>query len=278
MNQPGNPKLTLVGAGPGDPDLITVKGLKKLAEADVVMYDALVNRELLKYTRHHAEKIFVGKRSGSHRFTQDSINRMIVHYARERGHVVRLKGGDPYVFGRGFEEYAYAVDHQIPVEVVPGISSSTGVSTTQNFPVTLRGISESFWVVTGTTREGQFSNDIRIAAQSTATVIILMGMKKLPDIVQTYREIGKSHFAVAVIQNGTLQEEKMIAGNLNSIEKLVRDEKISSPAVIVIGPVIEKTIQCIEENKQLMRRSLLLPNSKSPQKSRYGFSKVSLYT
>ena len=276
MYRPGSPKLTLVGAGPGDPDLITIKGLKKLAEADVVLYDALINRELLKYARHNVEKIFVGKRSGSYRFTQETINQMIVHYAKERGHVVRLKGGDPYIFGRGFEEFSYAVNHRIPVEVVPGISSATGLSSTHHFPVTLRGICESFWVVTGTTKEGKLSKDILIAAQSSATVIILMGMKKLSIIVQTYQQIKKGHYSVAVIQNGTFRDEKMICGDIDSIEGLVKGQKMSSPAVIIIGPIIDATIKCIEKNKKVLITSFYSADGKISNKPDKGISKVSI--
>ena len=275
MNRSSNPRLTLIGAGPGDPDLITVKGLKKLAEADVVLYDALVNRTLLKYARANAEKIFVGKRSGSHRFTQEEINQMIVHYAKERGHVVRLKGGDPYIFGRGFEEYSYAVNHQIPVEVVPGISSATGLASLRHLPVTLRGISESFWIVTGTTKDCEFSKDIQIAAQSTATVIILMGMKKLSMIAQAYRQIGKGQYSVMVIQNGSLEEERSVIGKIDSIEKLVHEQNLSSPAVILVGMVIDQTKKCIKENGRLLLNSFHNEHELLPKKIRGSFSKVS---
>lgn len=276
MRQSGNPKLTLVGAGPGDPDLITVKGLKKLAEADVVLYDALINKELLKYAPANSEKIFVGKRSGSHRFTQNEINQMIVHYARERGHVVRLKGGDPYIFGRGFEEYSFAVNHLIPVEVIPGISSATGLSATHHLPITLRSISESFWVVTGTTKEGVFSKDIKIAAQSTATVIILMGMKKLSKIVRTYQTISKGHYAVMIIQNGTLENERVVIGNINSIENLVNEQRLSSPAIIIVGEVVDETIPLIEENKRLLFSASPEENRLINKKPKGAFSNVTI--
>ncbi|MBS0000551.1 MAG: uroporphyrinogen-III C-methyltransferase [Cyclobacteriaceae bacterium] len=274
MNQSGNPALTLVGAGPGDPDLITVKGLKKLADADVVLYDALINVELLKYAPADSLKIFVGKRSGTHCFTQDEINRMIVFYARERGHVVRLKGGDPYVFGRGFEEYSFAVKHQIPVEVVPGISSATGLSAAMDVPVTMRGISESFWVVTGTTRDGVFSKDLKIAAHSTATVIILMGMKKLSRIVQTYRSVNKENYPVMIIQNGTLSDEKCVTGTISTIESLVREQNLSSPAVIIVGEVIERTCGYIRKNKSLLYDAVFT-GYKRGARAKGNFSKVS---
>ena len=278
MNPSNNPRLTLVGAGPGDPDLITVKGLKKLAEADVVLYDALINQELLKYAPAHSIKIFVGKRAGSHQFTQDEINNMIVYYAKERGHVVRLKGGDPYIFGRGFEEYSYAVSHSIPVEVIPGISSATGLSASIDLPVTLRGSSESFWVVTGTTRNGLFSRDVYLAAQSTATVIVLMGMKKLSSIVRAYQTLGKDDYAVMIIQNGTLSDEKQVTGTIGTIEGIVSDEQVSSPAVIIIGEVIERTKRCIAENKRLLSATVIADNGRRHKKPKGNFSMVNIRT
>src|SRR5579864_9543936 len=154
------PHITLVGAGPGDTDLITLKGVKALQTADVVLYDALVNEELLEFAPEHAVKVYVGKRSGDHSYSQDAVNKLMIDYALNYGHVVRLKGGDPFVFGRGFEELDYAASYSIKAEVIPGISSSIGVPGLQNIPVTHRGLSESFWVVTGTTASGKVSNDL----------------------------------------------------------------------------------------------------------------------
>ena len=154
------PYLTLVGAGPGDPELFTLKGVKALSTADVVLYDALVNKDLLDYAPAKAQKVFVGKRAGKHSLKQEEINELIVEYAFNYGHVVRLKGGDPFVFGRGHEEIAYAAAFGIDSSVVPGISSSIAVPEMQKIPVTARGYSESFWVVTGTTKEGELSKDI----------------------------------------------------------------------------------------------------------------------
>jgi len=177
------PKLTVIGAGPGDVDLITVKGLKVLKTADVVLYDALVNDDLLDFINPKAELIFVGKRRGCYRYQQEQINELIVTYAKSHGHVVRLKGGDSFIFGRGAEEMEYAAGFGIETAVVPGISSSMAVPAMQNIPVTKRGASESFWVITGTTKEHKISSDIALAAKSSATVVILMGMGKLNQIV-----------------------------------------------------------------------------------------------
>ena len=233
------PKLTLVGAGPGDIDLITVKGLNAIASADVILYDALINPELLKYAAVNARKIYVGKRNKNHIYTQDQINALIVDFAFSYGHVVRLKGGDSFVFGRGQEEIAYAELFNIETAIVPGLSSSIAVPALQGIPVTNRGTSESFWVITGTTSKGQLSNDLKLAAQSTATVIILMGLSKLAEITEVYRSSGKENTAVAIIQNGSLPGEKSVLGTIDTIAELAAAEKIAAPAVIVIGDVVK---------------------------------------
>ncbi len=147
------PKLTLVGAGPGNGELITLKGIKSLKTADVVLYDELVSTEILDFAPEAALKIYVGKKVGEASFSQDEINGLIVRLARKRGHVVRLKGGDSFVFGRGHEEMEYARDHDITCEVVPGVSSCIAVPASLEIPVTRRGVSESFWVITGTTQK-----------------------------------------------------------------------------------------------------------------------------
>lgn len=234
------PKLTLVGAGPGDVDLITIKGVEALGSADIVLYDALVNTELLKYAPIDALKIYVGKRNKKHTYTQEQINELIVDSAFTHGHVVRLKGGDSFVFGRGQEEIAYAELFNIETEVVPGISSSIAVPALQGIPVTNRGTNESFWVITGTTSKGKLSDDIKIAAQTNATVIILMGLNKLSEIVEVYKQNQKHETAVAIIQNGSLPTENSALGTIDTIEQIVKNEKIGSPAVIVIGEVVKQ--------------------------------------
>lgn len=235
---PNLPKLTLVGAGPGDPELITVKGVKALESADVVLYDALLDRKLLRYAPN-AKKIFVGKRSGFKACTQEEIHDLIVKYAFSHGHVVRLKGGDSFVFGRGSEEVDHAIHYGIEVEVVPGISSAIGVPASLGIPVTQRQVSESFWVITGTTSERQLSDDLGIAAQTSATVVVLMGFGKLHQIVNNYQGVGKGDTAVAVIQNGTMRDEQVAVGQIDTIEEEVKSRNISTPAIIVIGEVVK---------------------------------------
>lgn len=237
------PKITLVGAGPGDPDLITIKGINAISEADVILYDALVNPELLKYAPIGSKKIYVGKREGQHTFTQQQINTLLVDYAITHGHVVRLKGGDPFVFGRGAEELEYAELFNIETAIVPGISSSIGVPGLQRIPVTHRGITESFWVLTGTNSEGKLPVDFHLAAQSGATIVVLMGLNKLKEIAAVFQKYDRGATPVAVIQDGSLPTENIAVGSIDTIEEAVRIEGIRSPAIIVIGEVVRKNPQ-----------------------------------
>ncbi|HEY0652972.1 MAG TPA: uroporphyrinogen-III C-methyltransferase [Chryseosolibacter sp.] len=232
------PKVTLVGAGPGDAELITLKGIKALKTADVVLYDALVAPEILEFIPVQTPRLCVGKRAGQHSYTQDEINELIVDMAYLYGHVVRLKGGDPFVFGRGGEELEFAGRNGLKTAVIPGISSSLAVPASANIPVTMRGVSESFWVVTGTTMSGAISDDVALAARSTATVVILMGLNKLEEIVTIFSSHGKSQTPVAVIQNGTLENEKSVVGTVSTISDTARSSGIGAPAIIVIGEVV----------------------------------------
>lgn len=234
------PKLTIVGAGPGDVELITLKAIKALQNADVVLYDALVNEELLQYATK-AEIIFVGKRLGCHAYTQDQINELIVSMANRYGHVVRLKGGDPFIFGRGSEEIEYVEKFGIETEIVPGISSALGVPASVGISLTERQVAESFWVITGTTSNHELSKDVHLASKSNATVVILMGMHKLNEIISIYKENRTDDLPIAIIQNGTKNTEQKVVGTINSIGKLVAENNISSPAIIVIGEVVKNT-------------------------------------
>lgn len=247
------PKLTVVGAGPGDVDLITLKAIKAIESADVILYDALINEELLKYASRDTELIFVGKRKGCYAFQQDQINELIVSKAKEKGHVVRLKGGDPFVFGRGAEEIDYVKPFGLETFVVPGISSSIAVPAYQGIPLTKRGVSESFWVVTATTKQHQLSSDIALAAKSTATVVILMGMHKLDEIVAIFSKENKQETPIAIIQEGTTENEKVGFGTISNILKVVGEKGLANPAIIVIGDVVKERVRltsiCEELNK-----------------------------
>ncbi|MEX6625435.1 uroporphyrinogen-III C-methyltransferase [Tenacibaculum salmonis] len=250
------PKLTVVGAGPGDVDLITLKAVKVLKQADVVLYDALVNDELLSYINPKAEVIFVGKRRGCYSYQQEQINELIVARAKSHGHVVRLKGGDPFIFGRGSEEMEYAAQFGLEVALVPGISSSLAVPASQNIPLTKRGYSESFWVITGTTKQHLISNDVALAAKSSATIVILMGMGKLSEIVKIFQKENKNNLPVAIIQNGTTKNEKIGIGTVDTIEQVVLENELANPAIIVLGEVVKHRQELQQVQAQVITTAL----------------------
>lgn len=232
------PKLTLVGAGPGDPELITVKGMKAIQEARVILYDALSSNELLDYAPAGCLRRFVGKRAGMHVYSQDEINRMIVKYALSYGSVVRLKGGDSFVFGRGQEEIAFAQQFGITAEVVPGISSAISVPGVNKIPVTARNVSEGFWVITGNTRNGNLSRDLEYAIQANTTVVILMGMSKLAEIAGIFASSGRGDTPAAIIQNGTLPNQQIGMGRVADLQEIAAAQQLCNPAIIVVGEVV----------------------------------------
>ncbi|RXG32234.1 uroporphyrinogen-III C-methyltransferase [Leeuwenhoekiella marinoflava] len=239
-------KLILIGAGPGDPELITLKAVKALNTAAVVLYDALVNIELLKHVSTEAELIFVGKRKGCYVYQQEQINELIVQRAQTKGTVIRLKGGDPFIFGRGSEEMEYAERNGIPSEMIPGISSCMAVPALQQIPLTKRGVSESFWVITGTTKAHKLSNDVKLAAKSNATVVLLMGTSKLDEILAIYKAEHKNELPVAIIQNGTKDSEKIGIGTVANISQIYKEQNLGNPAIIVLGEVVNNRKQMQE--------------------------------
>lgn len=233
-------KVIFVGAGPGDPELITIKGIHALRRADVVLYDALVSPELLQHTAPTCRKVFVGKRKGRKEFEQDTINQLLVFYASRYSTVVRLKGGDPYVFGRGHEEMEFVTGHGIPCETVPGISSALAAPSAATIPLTKRGINESFWVVTGTLASGRIATDLPLAARSSATIIILMGLSHLSEIASLVCEVRSPEEPMAVIQQATLPSQKVVTGTASDITALATIAGVAAPAVIVIGKVVRE--------------------------------------
>jgi uroporphyrin-III C-methyltransferase len=239
--------ISLVGAGPGDPELITLKAIKAIRNANVILYDALANDALLEYASPQAVKQFVGKRFGCHALSQKEINNLIIEYAISHGRVVRLKGGDPFVFGRAMEEIDAGREAGIEVEVIPGISSALAVPASQMIPLTCRGVNESFWVTTGTTQSGEISADIKLAAQSSATVIILMAMSKLEAIMEIFAGHGKSETPVAIIQDGTTHREKMVMGKVKDIYYRAQYAEITNPAIIMVGEVVNLHPSFIKE-------------------------------
>lgn len=247
------PKITLVGAGPGDPDLITLKGVKAIQDADVILYDALVNEVILDFGKPSSTKVYVGKRAEQLSTSQDYINKLMVDYALTHGHVVRLKGGDPFVFGRGGEELDYIHTFGIETAVVPGISSSVGLTGLQQIPLTYRGISESFWVITGSTSDGRLSSDLYSAVKTNATVVVLMGYSKLRQIVALYQDHGRGKLPIALIQNGSLPNERVAVGTIDNILEKVHKDLLGVPAIIVLGEVVSKHSKFKQVKREILQ-------------------------
>lgn len=228
----------IVGAGPGAADLITVRALRCLQRADVVVYDRLINAELLEEAPH-AELIYVGKAPGHHAHSQAEINQILVREAGRGRTVVRLKGGDPFVFGRGGEECLTLVQAGIPFEVVPGISSAIAAPAHAGIPVTHRGIAQSFTVLTGHTAGDDACAVDWDALPRRGTLVILMGLRNLPRIAEQLVAHGwESDTPAAVVASGATQEQRVVTGTLADIALAVQAHDISSPATIIVGEVV----------------------------------------
>jgi uroporphyrin-III C-methyltransferase len=233
-------KVYLVGAGPGDPDLITVKGLRYLQQADVILYDRLVNQELLQYAKEEAQLIYCGKLPQAHTMKQETINHFIVKYAKKGLHVVRLKGGDPFVFGRGGEEALACVKNRIPFEVVPGITSGIAAAAYAGIPVTHRTLSKSFAFITGhQAGDQEAEQQWAHLAKGVDTICVYMGVSHLPSIINSLIKNGKSpDTPIALVHWGTLADQETVVGTLATIDEIVKNSNISNPSMIVIGEVV----------------------------------------
>ncbi|HZG74022.1 MAG TPA: uroporphyrinogen-III C-methyltransferase [Chondromyces sp.] len=233
-------KVYLVGAGPGDPDLITVKALKCIQEADIILYDRLVNERLLEIAKPNAHLIYCGKLPDCHIMKQETINHLLIKYSKQGKVVTRLKGGDPFVFGRGAEEAEGLAKSGIPFEIVPGLTSGIAAPAYAGIPVTRRGVSSSFAVVTGHGAKGNpAAANWKHLANSVDTLIIYMGVGNLPAICQTLISHGKeADTPVALIHWGTTNSQQTVTGTLHTITKVAETEKIKNPSMIVIGEVV----------------------------------------
>ncbi|CAH1191618.1 Uroporphyrinogen-III C-methyltransferase [Paenibacillus auburnensis] len=232
--------ISIVGAGPGDPELITVKAMRRIQAADVILYDRLVNEELLDYASGDAIRIYCGKAPGQHSMPQESTERLMIKYAAAGSHVVRLKGGDPFVFGRGGEEALAAAAAGIPYEIIPGITSAIGSAASAGIPLTHRGVAASFAIVTGS-RCQDADAPVRwdMLAHSVDTLAIYMGVSRLSEICGQLMKHGKDpQTPVALIENGTTSGERTVTGTLGNIGKLAAMMKIHNPAMIIVGEVV----------------------------------------
>ncbi|MDO9044353.1 MAG: uroporphyrinogen-III C-methyltransferase [Methanobacteriaceae archaeon] len=223
----------LVGAGPGDPELITLKAVKALEKAEVVIYDRLANEEILKHAPN-AKLIYVGKKAGEHYKTQEEINEILVNEAKTYDEVVRLKGGDPFVFGRGGEEVLALHEEGISVDMIPGVTSAIGVPTTAGLPVTHRGVATSFTIVTG--HEDPTKKEKQVKWDYTAdTIIVLMGIGQIKENTQEMMKYRDPKTPVCIIENGTTPKERIVIGTLDNIS----EKDINTPAILIVGNVVD---------------------------------------
>ena len=223
----------LIGAGPGDADLITLKAVKALNKADVVLYDYLANDEILAHAPEDAERIYVGKKAGEHYKSQDDINALLVEMAEKHENVVRLKGGDPFVFGRGGEEILALMEHDIRFEVIPGVTSAIGAPTSLGLPLTHRATATSLTIVTG--HEDPTKPESQVHWDYTAdTLVILMGIGNIRENTAEIMKSRSPDTPVCAIESGTLPEERLVFGTLENIA----DKQINTPAILIIGEVV----------------------------------------
>ncbi|MEM3382921.1 MAG: uroporphyrinogen-III C-methyltransferase [Nitrososphaerales archaeon] len=237
----GHGKVFLVGAGPGDYKLLTIRALELLKKADVVIYDRLVSKSILKLIPKKAKKIYVGKKSGIYELPQEKINELMINLALDGKKVIRLKGGDPFLFGRGGEEAEALSDNNIDFEVVPGITSALAAPAYAGIPLTHRKYSSSVAIVTGhqIEKSEKVINWSKIAS-SVDTIVILMGVGRLEAITKNLMEGGLSiNTPVAIIERGTMKRQRSLIGKLGTISEEVRKKNVKPPAVIVIGEVAE---------------------------------------
>jgi uroporphyrin-III C-methyltransferase len=234
-------KVYICGAGPGDADLLTVKASKLLSKCDIILYDRLVNRSMLRMASQHSKKIYVGRESGDPTINQNITNELMAKYADDGKKVLRLKGGDPFIFGRGGEEAEFLSSKNIKYEIVPGISSLNGAAVYAGIPLTHRDHSSSVVILTGHESIDKKKSSIKWDPVSKAadTIVIFMGLEQLRFITRKLISSGLTeNTKIAVIENATSKRQRVIMGNLSNIEKKVKQKKVQSPSIIIIGKVV----------------------------------------
>ncbi|WP_456400041.1 uroporphyrinogen-III C-methyltransferase [Persephonella sp.] len=249
-----NGKVYIVGAGPGDPDLLTVKAYKLIQKADVILYDRLINPEILLMAKPECELVYVGKEDGKHIIEQDKINFLLQDFSKKYKIIVRLKGGDPFVFGRGGEEAVFLEENGISYEIVPGITSAIAVPAYAGVPVTHRGVSSSFAVITGHGHKGKFPDINWKSLAGIGTLIFLMGVSNREKIAQNLIEAGRNpDEPVIFIEKGTTKEQKSIESTLKDVAE--GKVNVYPPAIFLIGDVVElrKKIHWFENQLEEIR-------------------------
>lgn len=254
-----NGEVALVGAGPGDPDLLTLQAYRFIQQAQVVIYDRLVSEEIMALLPKHCEKIYVGKKQADHRVPQEGINQLLVDNAKQNKKVLRLKGGDPFVFGRGGEEAQFVLNHHIACHIVPGITAASACSAYAGIPLTHRKVARSCTFITGNVQDnGALDLPWQTLNDEEQTVVFYMGIKSLPIITQQLVNAGRAKTTpAALIRKGTYENQQVIKGNLATLEELVQRYNITPPSLIIIGNVVDTFA-----DSQLKNLGYLSPNDK----------------
>jgi len=233
-------EVALVGAGPGDPDLLTMQAFRFIKQADVVIYDRLVSAEIMALLPENCEKIYVGKKQAEHRVPQEGINQLLVDHAQLNKKVLRLKGGDPFVFGRGGEEAQFLLHHQVACHIVPGMTAASACSSYAGIPLTHRQVAQSCTLITGNVQDnGALDLPWQTLNNAKQTVVFYMGIKSLPIITEQLIKAGRSEKTpAALIRKGTHSDQQVVKGTLNNLAELVKIHKIKPPSLIIIGDVV----------------------------------------
>ena len=233
-------EVALVGAGPGDPDLLTLQAFRFIKQADVVIYDRLVSEEIMALLPDNCERIYVGKKQADHRVPQDGINKLLVDYAKRHKKVLRLKGGDPFVFGRGGEEAQFVLSHGIACHIVPGMTAASACTSYAGIPLTHRKVARSCTFITGNVQDnGALDLPWQTLSDAEQTVVFYMGIKSLSVITQQLIAAGRSkNTPAALIRKGTHANQQVVKGSLATLEALVKLHKIKPPSLIIIGEVV----------------------------------------
>lgn len=233
-------EVALVGAGPGDPDLLTMQAFRFIKQADVVIYDRLVSQEIMALLADNCEKVYVGKKQSDHRVPQEGINQLLVDYAKLNKRVLRLKGGDPFVFGRGGEEAQYLLNNNVACHIVPGMTAASACSSYAGIPLTHRQVAQSCTLITGNVQDnGALDLPWQTLTNNKQTVVFYMAIKSLPIITAQLIKAGRSKSTpAALIRKGTHSDQQVIKGTLNNLDDLVKLHNIKPPSLIIIGDVV----------------------------------------